>query len=264
MNIIFAKRACVAAAALAFGAGCGAAGENASAAAGDQAVSGTDTPAFADPNGADTNVMFAHSAGQPTVAMRGPSPELKAALDELNHQGAFNNETFTAASFTFPSTSSGPVLGSFDTLRKGHACDLDPLQIAFDAMFFSLEPKRDGEDAHNSLDSDTMSCQVVAAQPATNQHVARTQLSSALKAYRSGSAYASIVDPNNEPKISSGDLAKAVQSSSAAVHSLLKDNAGATLYGCTWGNGDDETGSALIAIDTKTGVLRVLFGYVGA
>jgi len=192
--------------------------------------------------------------------MRGPSAALQTALDELNRQGKGNNETFTAATFTF---SQNFVLDAFASLKKGHACDLDPLQAAFDAMFFSLEPKRDGEDAHNNLANDSMSCRPLAAQPATDKHPARSLVSTTLKGFRAGSAYAALVDPNNEPKISSDDLTKLVSASSTAGQSFLKDNAGAAIYACDWSNTDDESATALIAVNAGTKQLRVLFGYVG-
>jgi hypothetical protein len=134
------------------------------------------------------------------------------------------------------------------------------MQVAFDTMFFSLEPKRGGEEAHNSLDGDGMACHAVTAQAATSNHGARTLLSQTLKSFRAGDAYADL----NDPKRSPADLAKLAQSSSTAVQSFLKNNSGASVFSCEWTNSDDETGSAVIAIDAKSGEVRVLFGYVGA
>ncbi|HEY8075908.1 MAG TPA: hypothetical protein VIF62_17395 [Labilithrix sp.] len=249
----------------ALAAACGQAADDASAAGGDQAYTGSgDVPIFADTASAGTKVTFEHSPGQPSVVMRGASAGLKPALDELNRQAAGNNSQFTAASFAFDPKkgSQYSVLDSFASL-KGHSCDLDPLQLAFDAMFFSMEPKRDGEDQHNALTDDSMSCQLVTAQAATNKHGARTLQSGALKAFRAGSAYAALVDPSNDPKIGSSDLAKLVASSTTSVQSLMKGMNAPSIYSCDWSNGDDETATAVFAVDPKSGEVRVLFGYVG-
>ena len=245
------------------GTGCGTApaGDGA-AAGGDQAATATEIPDFADTGGADTKVTFNRTPGVPTVSMRGASKGLQLALDEMTRQGSDNNEKFTAASFKFPSEALSE-LKTFGTLKKGHACDLDPLQIAFDAMFFSLEPKRDGEDAHNSLDGDGMTCNPVNARASTANHRSRSLLSETLQSFRAGDAYAAIVDPNNDPKISDADLKKLVAASDTAVKSFMKGNDGASIFSCSWGNADDETGSAVLSIDAKSGEVRVLFGFVG-
>jgi hypothetical protein len=240
--------------------GCGAEPQGASR-GDDQAATETTIPDFADGTGGAPTVSFSKSPGVPSVEMRGPSKALQPAIDELTRQGGDNNERFTAATFKFPSEARD-ILRSFGTLKAGHACDLEPMQVAFDAMFFSLEPKRDGEQAHNSLDGDALSCHAVTAQAATNKHGARTLLSQTLKAFRAGDAYADLVDPSNNQK--PADLAKLVQSSSTAVQSFLKDNQNAAIFSCGWGNGDDETASAVISIDAKSGEARVLFGFVGA
>jgi hypothetical protein len=249
-----------------FAVACGQPADDSSAGSGgDQAITSPasgDIPVFADTASAGTKVSFDKSPGAPDVVMRGPSAGLKTALDELNRQGGGNNEQFTAASFAFDPKKGTDysVLDSFAALNK-KSCDLDPLQLAFDAMFFSMEPARKGEDAHNSLAGDSMSCHAVTAQAATSKHAARPILSVALKAFRAGSAYADLVDPS--AKIAPADAAKLVASSNTVVGSMLKGLDSAAIYSCDWSNGDDETATGVIAVDPKSGELRVLFGYVG-
>src|SRR4051812_42391341 len=91
----------------AIGQGC-AASEPDDATGGNEAFTGGTTAAFTDTQGQATNVRF-NTSGAPLVPMHGPSAVVKAAVDELTRQGKDWNESFTAATFNFPSANLDPL-----------------------------------------------------------------------------------------------------------------------------------------------------------
>jgi hypothetical protein len=235
---------------LVFAAGCGASDGTPS----NDATEGADTtsavPAFVGTD-APATVMFTRTAGEPSVEMHATSPELAKALKTLTDQtqGDF---AFAASTFRFGANDHNPLK---DFGAKGLACSLSPLQLAFDFMFFTIEPKRDGEDAHNSLDGDDMSCSPIQKNTKSNRNLSQEQV--LVSAFRKGT---NLLPGPNDPPISGADRTTRLKASDAAVQSFLKGNTG-QIFECNWDNSDDETGYELVSIDVASGEVRVLMMY---